>query len=710
MLFRVTVSGYFFIKTFLRHRRSLLARSLVSFFAAILGIFLLGKLYQVWDNDPDRGAIAVENGAFGESYATPVYLDQGWSESDSLWFYNTTQGSGLLPYDFFLALEQADSEELFRATANIDRYRYLPQKPTFFNPDGLPLGFTREDYQGKDYVGLTCAACHTGQVSYQGVAIRIDGGPAMADMVGFLTGLQHALRATLNDPQRQQRFIARVLELNNTYRDADEVQADLARWTQKTELYNAINHSHIDYGYARLDAFGRIYNRVLQHVLSKSQLRDLLLDLETVTGEPVLTPVQVDRVLTDIQETIIGDNEFLQITNRLMSTEPGYPALGLKQMLTIREAIFNEPNAPVSYPFLWDITHSDYVQWNGIAGNAGVGALGRNAGEAIGVFGILDWSTREPGFSIAAWLTGQENKHQQVDFKSSIDLVNLERLEAHLKSLKSPQWPEAILGPIDRQKAARGKRIYAHYCQSCHEIIERDAWDRIVLAKMSSLEAVGTDPAMAQNSVDYRGKSGNFKSTYQKTGVGTLVLEEQAPVVQILTAVTAGVVASPDPDKKFYRRWADWFYTLGMSFFDNDIKPSIKSGNYVPDTTANPYASLLAYKARSLNGIWATAPYLHNGSVPTLYDLLLPQKRPGDPEEGEYRPEEFIVGSREFDPVRVGFRSEGYAGFVFRTQRVGDLNSGHEYASGRTAQLDGTVLPALTEQQRWDLVEFIKTL
>src|SRR5690606_26702477 len=218
-----------------------------------------------------------------------------------------------------------------------------------------------------------------------------------------------------------------------------------------------------------------------------------------------------------------------------------------------------------------------------------------------------------------------ENKHQHVDFKSSIDLVNLERLEAHLKSLKSPQWPEAILGPIDREKAARGKRIYAHYCQSCHEIIERDAWDRIVLAKMSSLEAVGTDPAMARNSVNYRGKSGNFKSTYQKTSVGTLVLEEEAPVVQILTAVTSGVVASPDPDKRFYRRWADWFYTLGMSFFDNDIKPSIKSGNYQPDTTANPYASLLAYKARSLNGIWATAPYLHNGSVPTLYDLLLPQ-------------------------------------------------------------------------------------
>src|SRR5690606_12840576 len=157
-------------------------------------------------------------------------------------------------------------------------------------------------------------------------------------------------------------------------------------------------------------------------------------------------------------------------------------------------------------------------------------------------------------------------------------------------------------------------------------------------------------------------------------------------------------------------RWADWLYTLRLSFFENDIKLSVKAGNYNPDTTAQPYASLRAYKGRSLNGIWATAPYLHNGSVPSLYDLLLPQKRAEDPDEGEYRPDEFMVGSREFDPVRVGFRTEGYDGFLFRTHRVGDLNSGHEYGAGRTAQPDGTILPALTEQQRSDLVEYMKTL
>ena len=153
-----------------------------------------------------------------------------------------------------------------------------------------------------------------------------------------------------------------------------------------------------------------------------------------------------------------------------------------------------------------------------------------------------------------------------------------------------------------------------------------------------------------------------------------------------------------------------------MSFFDNDIPNTVKSGNYKSDTTSNPYNSLLAYKGRSLNGIWATAPYLHNGSVPTLYDLLLPKKRAGDPDDGEYRPDSFVVGAREFDPVKVGFISAGYDGFTYNTSIAldrpveGNDNAGHEYAAGKTPQLNGSVLPALNEQQRWDLIEYLKTL
>jgi hypothetical protein len=57
-----------------------------------------------------------------------------------------------------------------------------------------------------------------------------------------------------------------------------------------------------------------------------------------------------------------------------------------------------------------------------------------------------------------------------------------------------------------------------------------------------------------------------------------------------------------------------------------------------------------------------------------------------------------MVGSREFDPVKVGFISEGYGGFEFSTARVGDRNTGHEY--GRP----------LSDKERWELIEYLKTL
>ncbi len=711
--FQRIVSAIFFL---LKNSKRLLMTTII----LVAVILIIGKTYQSWDDDPHRGAIAIDNGAFGESYSTPVYLDQGWSKSDSLWFYNTTQGSALLPYDFFIALENETSKELFRSNKNVDKYRYLPQKSTFFNPDALPVGFVKDVYQNKEYVGYTCAACHTSQINYDGKAIRIDGGPAMADMVTFLHDLEKSLQATLDDENKKERFVEKVIALDNDFSDKESIVNSLNEWTETRRLYNTINHSHIKYGYARLDAFGRIYNRVLQHMISKPQLKNAMQLVLSPKGRRVLTNDQIDKVLGNVGENIIVDKQFSLILERLSSKKSGYPALNQKNILRVIKQVFNEANAPVSYPFLWDIAQSDYVQWNGVANNSGVGPLGRNTGEVIGVFGILDWSAHEKdGFSLSASLSGQKKLEEQVDFKSSINLTNLRRLETHLKSLTSPMWPEEILGSIDMNKATRGQVTYSQYCQSCHAVVDRKNWNRLVVAQMTGLEHIGTDKAAAVNGVAYSGKSGNFKNTVQGLGVGDVVIQETAPVIQILTSATKGVIATPDADKIFIRRWADRIYDIGSSFFNNTMPNTIKSGNYIADTTSQPYNSLLAYKGRSLNGIWATAPYLHNGSVPTLYDLLLPADKceTGD-DYGEYRPTVFNVGSREFDVKKVGFRTKGYEGFKFTTHRDGDKNIGHDYGACENSQLyskklgtsELTPLPALTPEQRMDLIEYMKTL
>ena len=113
-----------------------------------------------------------------------------------------------------------------------------------------------------------------------------------------------------------------------------------------------------------------------------------------------------------------------------------------------------------------------------------------------------------------------------------------------------------------------------------------------------------------------------------------------------------------------------------------------KQGDHREDPN-DPSVALLAYKARPLNGAWASAPYLHNGSVPTLYDLLRPANQ---------RPTRFAVGRWEYDPKKVGYVSDGEIPFVVDTTLSGNRNSGHEYGT------------KLSEEERWALVEYLKSL
>ena len=109
---------------------------------------------------------------------------------------------------------------------------------------------------------------------------------------------------------------------------------------------------------------------------------------------------------------------------------------------------------------------------------------------------------------------------------------------------------------------------------------------------------------------------------------------------------------------------------------------------------ASPAGTGAAYEARVLYGIWATAPYLHNGSVPNLWELLKPAKE---------RISTFKVGSRIFDPKSVGFVTDQtpYTNGVFVTDPSnanGNGNGGHEYGT------------SLTDDERWALIEYLKTL
>ena len=199
----------------------------------------LSRLYDYWDVGSgswfsrfggnqwnlQRGAAIINHpNQFGDQYSSVRYLWQGWSPADSLWFYTTTQGSDLLPYDFFMELQDPATGKLFRSDDNLYSYGYLTQKVTRHNPDALPVGLVKDTYIGKAYLGFTCAACHTGQVNYKGVAMRIDGGPAGSDLDSMLEKLAEVMRLTLSDKAAFAAFEKRVIDRGH-YSSAAAVEA-----------------------------------------------------------------------------------------------------------------------------------------------------------------------------------------------------------------------------------------------------------------------------------------------------------------------------------------------------------------------------------------------------------------------------------------------------------------------------------------------------
>jgi len=138
---------------------------------------------------PVVGAVAIMawvGSLYSQTARPPVrYLAQGWTQDDRGRFYTTSQGSQLVPYAWYLALEQPGAVTARFNENSLVRYGYLENQDSKLNPDRLALGFVKDG--DTDWLGLTCAACHTNEVDFGGNSWRIDGAPALADTWAFLT-------------------------------------------------------------------------------------------------------------------------------------------------------------------------------------------------------------------------------------------------------------------------------------------------------------------------------------------------------------------------------------------------------------------------------------------------------------------------------------------------------------------------------------------
>ncbi|QDU75058.1 hypothetical protein Pan97_20790 [Bremerella volcania] len=610
-------------------------------------------------------------------------LDQNWTDEESNWFYNVAQGSRLVPYQWIICLEQADSEEPLMSGKHVRELGYIPRVASAENPDALPIGFVKDASYDNAVagMGITCAACHTAVIQYNDKTYLVDGAPAMGDFEEFLRRMVAALKKTKEDPDKFDRFQANVLGADSTQEAQQELRGLMDVIIHEREGYNARNLSHSEdkrFGHGRVDAFGAIFN--------------------------------------EVSSTFLGIPE------------------------NVRPA-----DAPVSYPCLWDAPQHDVVQWNGAAqnresplglilfGEKKVGALGRNTGEVLGVFGHAD---------VPQGLELFPKRYESTAVKD-----HLREIEDTLTTLWSPKFP----GEIDAERRDRGKLVFEQHCVKCHEHIDRTDPNRKVAEKRANVgtditllknfvREGKTGPLRnRQKSILKLDRFGEedqvsliLKHVVERAMLKKLSLQEiEAAIQQIKAQLQQNpqLLADLTPDFQNraiavidgQERTIDFNQLLKavseaqpgeIQDLQNTISRLTESGaasetlgganlrvlqeatgqsvglEGVPTSAPQNTTINLTYKSRPLNGVWATGPYLHNGSVRTLAELL---KKPGD------RAKTFHVGSIQLDTEGVGFIDDP-AYPVFDTEVPGNSNQGHDYGG------------ELMEEDKLDLLEYLKSL
>ena len=569
-----------------------------------------------------------------------TYLNEGWTEKQRQSFYFTPQGTELfgLEYDWFVNLELPLSHDLLTSPENMRGWGFIVnpgQRASEINPGNLPVGLGRhlDPISGKEMLDIGCATCHTGELHYNGVAMRVDGGQALQSIANakrgeFITTLGASVFETLLNPNKWDRFANRLVGHDKDARKA--LKADLWAYAKRLKHFvgtaGASKYYPVEEGRGRTDAVGRIGNIVFGY------------DLD----------------------------------------EPNN---------------YKVADAPASYPFLWDIWRFDWVQYTGFTNQP----MARNMGEALGVLAPIKLVDEQ-----GKRLTGDELG------QSLVDIDGLHCAEGLIRELEPPKWPANILGEIDIDKAVAGKDLFAHHCQHCHgpHYSESYAWplatqsDPTVAGQNDSnwqwdmagdvtkeganayrqdwrsvvwsvpwlkVEDIGTDPKLANNYMDNRYDPSKLVPGAKPVNAGNglqLLLNELVPAT--------------------YQRWG----------IDGDRVADFDGLN-IPFRITNQRA----YKSRPLHGVWATPPFLHNGSVPTVYHMLSPLRM---------RPKTFHVGNREYDPVHLGYVHTPSAGsFKHDTSIAGNHNTGHLFTD---VDMPGRIGPLFSEVEKFALMEYLKVM
>jgi len=640
---------------------------------------------------------------------TTVFLDQGWGtgiESEGRQtFYYTAQGAGLknVRYSWFVNLELPFGRRRFADADHLSRYGFIVDPQTAHNPDGLPVGFTKHfDRQtNEEMLDITCAACHTGQIHVRRggttTAIRIDGGQALhaftdSDIGHFLPTLVSSLTATAVNPVKFNRFARKVL--------GD--QYPRGRWALHREMRGVLG---------------------------------------TFLG--IMWQEKFRRDLYPTQEGYGRTDALARIANTVFAENLDTKNYGIG-------------NAPVSFPPVWNIWKFDWVQYNASVSQP----MARNIGEAMGVgatYALTDTVGRPlPPAERFRSTANIENLHTiEMTLRTlqppswpetllgAVDRAKAERgkalfnqhcvgchgphiappaIKARNAPLKGPNDPEWLMKTVCVDDVGTDPNAAVNFTKAFVDI----TWTGMTATDLRAVArralATWNERQRAYLSGEIARLTGALEDTRRARPAATAGgrsdgtsapspsdLQQQLATLQQqlagLDAAADQALSAIDPSRLSVGAALSYLGTMirEHAYTDLGYSPAQQADRDGFGILDLPQV-IAAYKPRPLAGMWATAPFLHNGSVPTIFDLLSPV---------DERPTTFRVGSRDYDLEKMGIVGE-VGGFLFDTSRSGNSNRGHEFGKGYVPWKEGDppakglIGPYLEPEDRYAIIEHLK--
>jgi hypothetical protein len=637
-----------------------LVRLLLYVLAALAGLYLLAVVLY---------AIPVVSGVLDDTmevrFSRPdpsivAEYRNGLTPAQRETYYHLSQGSEILPWILLTAVDVADPGSNKPFVENLERYGLLPDPA---RDDALPVGLTVSSNPftfGMDFVGITCAACHVGELRHGGKAVRIDGAPNMFNMQLFYSQAIEALMAARTDRGKRWRALKRLGRQDYgryglaapfvrpatlvyyganmlLHRDRLDARLELIAVIRAARAQRDPNHPTS--GFGRLDAFDGTRNFIF------TRLR------KADAG---------------------GDFEVNRANMARLNAAVKFPPLWSRKAQPL-EPVAAYREQPQRFPPVWGFKDYDWIEWT-LNTNT---ALERNFTETLGAGATVVLDPRRTASL----------------FESSIPMRNMHDLEWLAYYIDPPRWPAAIFGEIKPDLAAAGEGIFRSHCAGCHEYgDDRRTPTGLIRLRGMRPEAVGTDATVA------------LRISCPVPDAGALVIPprsytaEDSQLLRECASVKAGTAFTGNSFARTVQAAVDSikqkaFASAGIDAAQQRAMEDLDRRGRVlwRDTLLDTQPPYGPYAARPLYGIWAAAPYLHNGSVPTLYHLLVPP---------EQRPKTFALGGREYDPVRLGFAVDtacDQQDCVVDATRIGDGNGGHLFGTD------------LSESDRMALLEYLKT-